>query len=214
MMRGVWVGRLVVTGAAVLLVVLIGVTTRYVPLGTEVASGNGTGQGLDPKAWAQANYASGVVPAIEQKAQPWPGLIAAITADAQAAGQKYGVLPQGANSYSYAVTITGTLAQGEFGELAIAADGTPADVTVGFQVGPAVTGSALRDASGLLTFDMFTNQTDFQQAGVQINDLVKSQVLAGFDPPSAVGGKYTIVGAFTWTGTGHVTITPISVKAA
>jgi predicted lipoprotein len=213
MVKAVAVRRVILAVVTVGVIAAVASTTRYVSADEDIPVSNAVGQGIDPKSWAQDNYASQVVPAIESNAQPWADLVAAITADPDAAGAKYGKKAEGANSYSYAVTITGTLAEGQFGELAIQAEGTPAAVTVGFQVGPAIVGSALRDASGLLTFGMFTNQTDYQQAGEALNTMVKQQVLASFDKTTAVGGTFTIVGAFTWTGDGHASITPISIKA-
>lgn len=212
MMKKKWIGRLIFVVAVILLVGAIILTTKFVSSGDAALTNND--QGLDPKTWAQDNYATQVVPAIESKAQPWGDLVKAIEANADAAGQQYGTREEGANSYSFATTITGTLAVGNFDELAIQSPDTPADVTVGFQTGPAITGSALRDACGLANFGMFTNQTAYQQASVELNNMVKQEVLANFDPTTAIGQRFTITGAFTWTGSGHVTITPVSIEAA
>jgi predicted lipoprotein len=206
------VGRIVVAAVAVVVVGIMVATTTYVSGDTPAPSGSGTGQGLDPQTWAEENFDSQVVPAIQDKAQPWADLIAAIQADPEAAGQQYGTREAGANSYSYAVTITGTLGEGKFGELAIQADGTPQAVTVGVQIGPGLTGSSLRDACGLVTFGMFTNQTAYQQVGVQLNNLVKQEVLASFDATAALGQAFTITGAFTWTGDGHASIVAVSIE--
>jgi len=199
----------------VIIVVAMALTTKYQPTGPGAPTQSVSGQGLDPQTWAQQNYDSKVVPAINTKAQPWGQLITAIQANEDAAGKQYGAIEQGSNFYAFATTITGTLATSTyFGELAIQSPDTPTGVTVGFQVGPAVTGSALRDASGLLDFGMFINQTAYQQAADALNNMVKTEVLASFDSASAVGKSYTITGAFSWDGSGHVTITPVSITAA
>ncbi|MCL2316219.1 MAG: DUF2291 domain-containing protein [Actinomycetia bacterium] len=212
MSRGRLIRRLVVAVVVVGVLAAMVLTTKLVTPGTTPAPG-GSAQGEDPKAWAQANYDAKVVPAIRSKAHPWADLAAAIQADANAAGQQYGTKAEGANSYSYATTITGTLGQGPLGTMTITAPGTPSGVTVSVATGPAITTASLRDASGLLDFGMFQNQTAFQQASTELNNMVKREVLANFDAAGAVGKSYTIVGAFTWTG-GPVVITPISIEAA
>lgn len=205
--------------AALALIIAIAATTTVLPTGQELpqdpnATGAPQGKGADPVAWADENYDAAVA-AIEEKAVEWPTLIAAIVADPDAAGAQYGQREEGAKDFSYATTITGTLAEGEFGQLAIEADGTPDGVAVGFQVGPAINGAAFRDASGLATFGLFTNQTDYQKAGTELNNKIKENVLADFDADAAVGQKYTIIGAFTWDPSkGQAVLTPISIEAA
>lgn len=204
--------RLIIALAAIGLVAAMVASTRFVR-GEVTTTPTGSSAALDPKEWAQANYASAVVPAIEDKAQPWATLITALLADPDGACSQYGQQEPGANSCSFATTVTGVLAAGNFGELAIAAD-TPGGITVGFQVGPAITGTSLRDACGLANFGMFLNQTAYQQAGTELNNMMKQAVLASFDAKAAIGKTYTVIGAFDWDGSGHVTITPVSIEVA
>jgi len=207
--------RVIIAVAAVALIVAMALTTKIVKPGDAVPTSGASNGLLDPKTWAQENYESQLVPAIKAKAQPWGTLIAAIVADPEAAGKQYGQREEGANNYSYSTSITGTLAEGEFGEVAVTTDGTPAGVTVGMVVGPAISGSAVRDASGLLKFGMFTNQTDYQQAGAEINNMVKKVTLANFDATASLGKKFTIIGAFTWDpAKTHASIVPVSIEAA
>lgn len=204
---------------ALALVIGIVATTTVLPTGQALptdpnASASTEGKGADPVAWANENYEAAVA-AIEEKAVDWPTLIAAITADPDAAGAQYGQREQGAKDFSYATRITGTLEEGEFGQLAIRAEGTPQEVSVGFQVGPAINGAAFRDASGLATFGLFTNQTDYQKAGTELNNKIKQHVLADFKADQALGKKYTIVGAFTWDpGKPQAVLTPVKIEAA
>lgn len=206
--------RTVIAVAVVGVVAAMVASTRFVPDGSTLPSPTSSAEGLDPKTWAQANYDSAVVPAITAKVVPWDTLIGAIVADPDSACQQYGQQEEGANSCSFATSITGQLVTGNFDELAVVTASTPQSVTVGFQTGPAITGTALRDASGLVTFGMFQNQTAYQQAGTELNNVMKQEVLANFDPASALGKTYTVVGAFSWDGSGHVTITPISLQVA
>ena len=43
-------------------------------------------------------------------------------------------------------------------------DGVPDDVTVMLQIGPAINGTALRDATGLVDFNDFLNQIEYANA--------------------------------------------------
>ena len=199
--------------AAVLVVGAMILTTTWVAPGTTPSAG-GDAQGLDPKTWAQQNYDAKVVPAVKDKAQPWADLAKAIVADPNAAGAQFGQKEEGANNFSYATTVTGTLAEGTLGVMTIKAEGTPDGVNLGVAVGPAITTSALRDVTGLVTFGMFQNQGAYQQASTELNNMVKAEVLAKFDAAGAAGKSYTITGAFTWDGTKNVVLTPISIEAA
>ena len=58
---------------------------------------------------------------------------------------------------------------------------------VAVQVGPAINGTVLRDATGLVTFNDFVNQVDYANAATALNTEMKSELLAGLDPPSLVG---------------------------
>ena len=63
------------------------------------------------------------------------------------------------------------------------------------QVGPAINGTALRDASGLVDFNDFVNQVEYADAATALNDAMKAELLADLDPASLAGKKVTVVGA-------------------
>ncbi|MDR2254190.1 MAG: DUF2291 domain-containing protein [Bifidobacteriaceae bacterium] len=200
---------------AVAAVAAIAATTAVLPVGEELPTDPSAaieGKGADPVVWAEENY-DAAIGLIEQDAVDWATLIAAIVADPEAAGVEYGQREEGAKDFSYAVRVTGTLSESDFGQLAIDADGTPSGVRVGFQVGPAITGAAFRDATGLATFGLFTNQTDYQKAGTELNNMIKERVLAGFDAEQALGKRYTITGAFTWDpAKPQAVLTPVGIE--
>jgi predicted lipoprotein len=95
----------------------------------------------------------------------------------------------------YATTFTGKVHDCESGICEVDVKGMPKDVSVRMQVGPAINGTDLRDATGTLGFGQFTNQIEYQDAGAALNEEMKKQVL---DPAGDLDGKsVTVTGAFT-----------------
>lgn len=164
----------------------------------------------DPVAYAQDVYGDQVVPSIEENAVELVTLLDAIEADPAAAGAEYGHR-NGESPFSFPVRVTGTVAEGNFGEVALEVEGA-GDVTVGVQTGPAVTGTAVRDATGLITFEMFLNQIDFAAVATELNNQVKATVLIDTDFESLMGQEVTVLGAITHDNPRHIKITPISIE--
>ena len=65
--------------------------------------------------------------------------------------------------------------------------GVPKGTTVSLQVGPAINGTAIRDAAGFINFNQFVNQVDFADAATALNSEVKAKVLKGIDPRRSKG---------------------------
>ncbi|MEV6986338.1 DUF2291 domain-containing protein [Sphaerisporangium sp. NPDC051017] len=166
---------------------------------------------FDPAGYGAQTYEPKVVPAIRQKAVDIVTLHKAIAAGADAAGTQYGNR-EGTGPYSYAVTLTGTAGAAESGLLPVTVPGV-GKTRVSVQIGPAINGTALRDAVGFIKFGQFTNQVDYADAGTALNDQVKSKVLASLDVASLKDKKITVVGAMTPLTADVLTITPISIEA-
>ncbi len=91
-------------------------------------------------------------------------------------------------------------------------DGVPNDVTVSLQIGPAINGSALRDASGLYDFNDFLNQVDYAGAGTALNNEVKTSVLTDLDRDALEDKTVKFLGAFTFLTPTAITITPAQLE--
>lgn len=191
--------------------VIIGGTRFFAP-GTEPADDAVGDENVvaDPVAFAQEIYEERVVPTITDNAVDLVTLLEAIEAEPEGAGAEHGHR-NGDSPFSYPVRVTGTVVEGSFGEAGLEVDGT-GDVTVGVQTGPAVTGTAVRDATGLVTFEMFLNQIDFAAVGTELNNQIKESVLGTTDFAGLLGQEVTVVGAFTNDNPTHVKITPISIE--
>ncbi|BCB92047.1 DUF2291 family protein [Phytohabitans suffuscus] len=204
LLRPRWIGL----AAVAVLVAAILLSTEYRSVDSVAATQQ---QGFDPARYGADNYRSEVVPAIEESATPLPELFAALSADKEAAGRKYGHR-QGTGPYSFAVEgegvageVTGTL-------LAVTGTGLPEQIRVSIQVGPAINGTALRDAAGFITFGQFLNQVEYADAATALNNEMRTALLTGLDPAGLEGKKISFTGAFSFLTASTITITPIAIE--
>src|SRR5262249_52996765 len=126
---------------------------------------------FDPAAYGTKTYPK-VVATIDQKAVPIETLVPAIKDDPDAAGQQYG-RRQGQSPYNFAVKGEGVAGTPNGSLLPLKVKGVPHGTTVSLQVGPAINGTALRDAVGFINFNQFVNQVDYADAGTALNNQVK-----------------------------------------
>lgn len=194
----------------VLVAAMLAGTQFYAP-GTEPESSAAVNENIiaDAAAYAQENYESVVVPSIEENAVDVVTLANLLSEDVDAAGAEYGHR-NGDSPYSFPVTLIGMVAEGSFGQIGVNVDGMPEGMTVGVQTGPAITGTAIRDSVGTITFEMFRNQIDFAAVATALNEQVKVSVLNDTDFESLIGQEITVVGAFTYTDVSHILVTPVS----
>jgi len=186
---------------------MIAGTTVVKPGEEPVAGGD---EVLDPAAFAAEVYEPKVVPYIKDNAVDLTELLPKIEADPDGTGEELGNR-NGSSPYSYPVKVTGTVVEGEFGEAGLEVPDLGSDATVGVQTGPVVTGTAIRDAVGFITFDQARNQIEFSNIATELNNQVKASVLTKTDFASLLGKQITVVGAFTYDDPAHVTITPVEI---
>jgi predicted lipoprotein len=77
------------------------------------------------------------------------------------------------------------------------------------QTGPAINGTDLRDATGTITFEQFTNQIDYQNAGSALNKEMKAQVLSKIDNGNLTGKTLSVVGVFQLINPNSWLVTPV-----
>lgn len=197
---------------AVLLAILIGVSTKYVSGADTSLLEKGVKAKVDSANFADENYESKIVPYILQNAHDLAELDAAIIADPAAAGAKYGKRDGDNAAYSVATkfTATGGELKGDLLELKV--DGLK--TTAYLQVGPALNGTALRDVTGLVSFGMFDNQLAYQDIGTKLNDKVRDLVLSKIDKKSLTGKKLSITGAFSLFNPKTYMIVPVVLEVA
>lgn len=199
-------------GSLIALVVVVAAMLATTTYRSDSRAAPGQAARFDAAQYGADTYKSKVVPAIRKNAVDIVTLHKALTADSAAAGKKYGHR-DGTGLHSFAVTLTGTAGKATSGLLPITVPGT-GKARVSVQIGPAVNGTALRDAAGFIKFGQFVNQVDYADAGTALNNQMKAAVLAHLDAAALQGKKVTVVGATSPLSAGLLTITPISIEPA
>ncbi|WP_423822846.1 DUF2291 domain-containing protein [Salinisphaera sp. SPP-AMP-43] len=189
--------------AVVVLLVVMGLDTTVVPIGSEVGAASNQ---FSPEQYGETEFPK-VQKAIEQRAAPAPALVKAINEDKQAAVEKYGVPTDIAPIM--AVKFTGTLGEGTSGIYNVKVPDVADDLTIRVQTGPAINGTVLRDGVGNIEFGDFKNQIEYQNAAAAINNAMKKQELSGLDRDNLSGKKVTVVGAFQLINPNNWLVTPV-----
>lgn len=171
-----------------------------------------SGSSFDPAAFAKKSYSKDVAPYVAKNAVPLAQLLTALGNGAEQA--KYGHSSGEASAYSFPVSFEGTAGTPAQGLLPVTVEGVPAGTTVQVQVGPALNGTALRDVTGKISFQQFTNQLQYQQVGTELNNQVKADVLKNIDQATLAGKKIEVLGAFTRVNPNLVSVVPTKLVVA
>ena len=193
------------TAVAVVLAVAAVLTTKVVPIADVEAAASG--ERFDPVAYADERFDSEIVPQIEEEAVDLATLLADLEAGADEAD--FGHAPGAGSSYSFPVTFTGVAGAPNGAILPVTVEGVPAGLTVQVQIGPAINGTALRDVTGTVSFNEFTNQLEFQGVATEFNSKVRAGVLADVDPTALEGKTVHVVGAYTRVNPALVSVVPV-----
>ena len=130
-----------------------------------------------PTRWSPSIWATKVVPYFEKKAGPFVEVRDLAAKAPDEAGAKYGYRAKSDGTpWTLMVKIEGTIvaADTESRAATLGVDATGqgrTEVTV--QIGPAMRGTAIRDALDFVSFNDFTNQIDFARFGKAFNTYVK-----------------------------------------
>jgi predicted lipoprotein len=87
------------------------------------------------------------------------------------------------------------------------------DEKVALQIGPLVRGTALRDATGVVSFNQFCNQLNYADVSKEMNLRALKAAFANLDPASLAGKTVTFFGAFTFDphSKSLILITPVKI---
>ena len=196
--------RVVVAAIVVVVLVVMAVSTRYVPRGSTVGAG--------PQAFSAAAYGKKQFPvqqkAIAAKAVDAAALGAAVTKDQTAAAEQYGTPVNGGASTEVPVKFSGVVGKvPAAGYTPVKVDGLPAGTAVNVQLGPAINGTDLRDATGKIQLGQFENQIQFQDAGDAINAQLKT-LLTKAGAPDLEGKTVQVTGVFSLVNPKVWNVTP------
>lgn len=168
---------------------------------------------FDPATKVDAIWQSQVLPDLEKRAGDFKTVLQAVASNPDEAGAKYGnPRKQNSSPWTYAVKLSGKIVAADTtsraATLDVDADGDgKADAKV--QIGPAIRGTALRDALGFLDFNEFRNQIEWAQFGKAFNEKANTSFLAALPRDGLVGKTVTVTGAYPLPASGQLPlITP------
>lgn len=171
----------------------------------------------DPNSFVEPIWKSKVIPTILAQAVDAVVLLSEIRANPEAAGQKYG-RREATNPFNYMIKGSGKVTQvnteSRAGTMTVEIGNGSNLETINLQIGPVVIGTALRDATGLVNFNQFTNQIDYAGVSKEMNLRAIKDALAGNDPASFAGKTMQFFGAFTFDpkSTSPIRVTPVKLE--
>jgi len=189
---------------AVVLIVAMAFSTKVVKIGS---ASDAQVKAFDPAVYGEAQFPK-TQSAIEGKAVSADTLAAAIAKDQDAAGKQYGVAGGGIGP-EISVKFDGVAGSEDAGIYTVKVPNVPDSVIIRVQTGPAINGTDLRDATGTISFEQFTNQIDYQNAGYAINTAMKKAVLSKVDTAKLKGKTISVVGVFQLINPNGWLVTPV-----
>lgn len=172
--------------------------------------------GFDAQAYASELWTSRALPHFAETAKPVGEVLPAIAADLGAAGTSFGYRAGEGSPWSFIVSGTGTVVarntESRAGTLEVTVDGVAEPVVL--QIGPVIRGNAVRDGLPFVTFQDFTNQIEYADAGKALTALALDG-FAGNVEAIAVGDTVNFTGAISMAGAGDkLLVTPVTLEKA
>ncbi len=200
--RGKRGSALVLAGAAFVLLAAMAFDTKVVKVGSGAAA-SGV---FEPASYGRMEFPK-VQAAVEHRAVDAATLAAALSKDQAAASKQYGIAADAGPELS--VKFTGKAGKQDFGVYDVDVPGIPPSVHITVQTGPAINGTDLRDATGMISFGQFRNQIEYQNAGSALNKQMKKDVLGKIDTAKLSGKTISVVGVFQLTDPSSWLVTPV-----
>jgi predicted lipoprotein len=191
----------------VILIVAMALSTKVVKIGS---AGDAQVKTFDPAAYGEEQFPK-TQTAVESRAASADTLAAAIAMDQDAAGKQYGVAGGGVGP-EMSIKFTGVADKEDSGVYTVKVPNVPDSITIRVQTGPAINGTDLRDATGTISFEQFTNQIDYQNAGYAINTAMKKAVLSKVDTSKLTGKTISVVGVFQLVNPNGWLVTPVKLE--
>jgi predicted lipoprotein len=107
--------------------------------------------------------------------------------------------------------VTDVDARSRSGTATVELDGEPGARVV-LQIGPVLTGTAIRDAVPALGFDRFVNQIQHADVGNELNARVEREALAGLDRAGLRGRRVSFAGMAAFEEGRPLTVTPVRLE--
>ena len=196
------------TALVAVVVVLIALTCRLivvpddVPIGTFDSDGNFVAAHTlsVPEAYAQDNWESKILPAIDERAID-PAIFAeGMKTDLAALGAKYALRANETSPWSFCLKGKVKVLEVENADartrtrLLVDAQPYDGETDMKIQISTVIRTNAIRDAVGFIKLDDFANQVEFAELTKAFNERVQQDVLQNLDAQALVGEEIELTG--------------------
>jgi predicted lipoprotein len=153
-----------------------------------------------------------IVPIIVEESSDIHEVLTALYQNPAEASNKYGLQPSSGGNYVFKVKGEGKVLELNGDKLVmdlLPADGEP-DISI--SIGPAFTGSDIRDAVGFINFNDFETIVAYQNIAKEINRSVREKVVNEINKETIVGKTVSFWGAFSLVNMADILITPVKLQ--
>ena len=153
-----------------------------------------------PEAYAQNNWESRMLPAIDERAIEPASFVEGMKTDLAALGEKYATRANETSPWSFClkgkVKVLGVENADSKTRTRLLVDVPPYDgeQDMKIQISTVIRTNAIRDAVGFLKLDDFTNQVEFAELTKVFNARVQKDVLQNLDAEALVGKEIELTG--------------------
>jgi predicted lipoprotein len=156
--------------------------------------------GFDPNKMVRTIWEPKVLPYLAAKAGKLSDVVALAGANPDEAGRKYGYrAKEGSAPWTLIVKAEGRIIAAETTSRAATLSidgGGDGKIAAVIQIGPAIRGTALRDALDFVSFNDFKNQIDYAQFGKAFNQYINGAFLSALPRDALIGRSATVLGAY------------------
>ena len=208
------------SAAAAILLGLTLASCRFIPT-DKVAEISSAGVGnsaaaFEPDKMVEASWSTRVIPYFDKKAGLFPEVRELAARSPDEAGAKYGYRAKSDGTpWTLIVRIEGVIVaadtESRAATIGVDASGKGA-VEATVQIGPAMRGTAIRDALDFVSFNDFVNQIDFARYGKAFNTYMNRTALEKLPRDALIGRKVKVLGAYPLGAAGEIPlVTPVEI---
>ena len=198
---------MITLGAVVIVVVIAAFNVKVVTAEQATADAAPT---FDSASFAADQYSSVIAPQIEEDAVDLATLLKDLAAGAEES--EFGHTSGSSSAYAFPVKFTAVAGALTPPVIALTVEGLPEGTATVLQVGPALSGTAIRDVTGTISFNQFVNQSEYQNVGTELNNQVRTTVLDGLDTAALTGKTIEVTGAFLRVNPALVSVVPVKIE--
>lgn len=169
----------------------------------------GVGDTFDPVAYVDGIWDSSVLPTVRERAVDLPVLLEAITANSDTAKEQYGRQAAAGSAYNFLVKGEGRVLGVETSNMLVDLAPFDGEKDVAVRLGPAFTGTEIRDSLEFIRFNDFKNVLEYADVSNQLNARVRSTVVNLIDKETVAGKQIAFYGAFALKDPNNIVIIPV-----